>query len=68
MSTSIPLRGTSRLTLTTSGPAAGRPRRARAARRSAAFIGVMAPVSTPGGISTTVAASPGAARRASAAG
>ena len=64
----MPLRGTRRLTLTTSGPCAGRPSRARAARRSAALSGVMAAASTPGGTSTTALRDPGAARRASAAG
>ena len=39
----MPLRGTSRLTLTTSGPPAGSPSRARAAPRSAAVEGVIAP-------------------------
>ncbi len=64
----MPLRGTSRLTLDTSGPLVGSPRAARAARRSAAGRGAMVAVSTPGGISTTGARSPGAARRASVAG
>ena len=49
MRVSIPLRGTSRLTLSTSGPAAGRPSRARVLARSMGASGTKRVVSTPGG-------------------
>ena len=70
MSTSMPLRGTSRLTLTTSGPSGGRPRSARADLRSSAESGRNRSRSTPGGISTTggTRCPRRRARRASAAG
>ena len=50
MSVSMPLRGTSRLTLSTRGPPPGRPRRARVLARSIAGQGTNRVVSTPGGI------------------
>ena len=46
----MPLRGTSRLTLSTSGPAAGSPSRARVLARSIGSQRDEADVSTPGGI------------------
>ena len=49
----MPFRGTSRLTLTTSGPSIGSPRSARALVRSDSDRGRNRSRSTPGGISTT---------------
>ena len=66
--TSIPLRGTSRLMLTTRGPPGGSPHEARALARSPSDRGRNRSRSTPGGISTTGVVMAGAARRASAAG
>ena len=69
MRVSIPLRGTSRLTLSTSGPAAGRPSRARVLARSIGASGAKRVVSTPGGTWTIGGKRAGpTARRASASG
>ncbi len=53
ISVSMPLRGTSRLTLSTRGPVVGRPSRARVLARSMGASGTNRVVSTPGGIRAT---------------